>query len=43
MGIRPFTGLFRFLAALFGVRHPSPGDADEDLPTTEEPFPGEEQ
>jgi hypothetical protein len=39
MGIRPLTGLFRHIAAFFGVRHPSPGDTDEDLPPFEEPLP----
>jgi hypothetical protein len=31
MAFRPFTGLFRVIAARLGLRHPSPGDTDEDL------------
>jgi hypothetical protein len=37
-GFRPLTALFRYIAARLGVRHPSPGDVDEDLPTHEGPL-----
>ena len=40
-GFRPLTALFRYIAARFGLRHPSPGDVDEDLPTHEGPPPSE--
>jgi hypothetical protein len=38
-GFRPLTGLFRVIAAFFGLRHPSPGDTDEDL--VDDTLPGE--
>jgi hypothetical protein len=37
-GFRPLTALFRYIAARLGVRHPKPGDTDEDLPTHEGPL-----